>query len=316
MRENDLLAALPALFRSDDASVLVGVGPDDCAHLRTGTDGRLALSTDVFAEGSHFLSDTPPEAVAEKALLASVSDLAASACAPRWVAVGLCLRKSAPQDWAERFARALAAAAKEWDVAVVGGDTVSSPSATVVSVTVLGEPFPGGPVLRSGGRPGDVLAVTGELGGSILGKHLRPRPRVREIAALLAVAVPTACMDISDGLALDLSRLCRESGTGAVIEEDRVPVSAAARELAARTGKTPLAHALGDGEDFELLLALPPEGWRALAGGDAAATAALSGADAPLTRIGRLAEKRDGLSAQMPGGALRPLEPEGFEHAW
>lgn len=321
MRENSLLASFPALFRTDDASVAVGAGADDCAHVLAGS-GRLAFSVDVFAEGSHFLADTPPELVAEKALAASVSDLAASACRARWALVGLCLKKGAPAGWAEAFAEGLAAAARKWGVAVVGGDTVASPSATFVSATVAGEPLPGGPILRGGGREGDVLVATGAFGGSILGRHLRPGPRGREIAALMRFCAglggdgffPTACMDVSDGLALDLSRLCRESGTGAVLEEALVPIDRDAFALAERTGKSPLAHALADGEDFELLLALPPETWRALAGdGDAAA---LDGAPARFSRIGRLTAKAAGLSLRSASGALSALSPEGFEHAW
>jgi thiamine-monophosphate kinase len=315
MRENTLLAELPALFRTGDDSVLVGVGPDDCAHVRSGGGGRVSFSTDMFAEGSHFLPDADPALVARKALGASVSDLAASACRPRWALVGLCLRKGAPEGWAEAFAESLAAAAEHWGVSVIGGDTVSSPFSTVVSTTVAGEPLPGGPVLRGGGRPGDVLVVTGAFGGSILGRHLRPEPRVREIAWLMDFCAglggegffPTACMDVSDGLALDLSRLCRESGAGAIVEEALVPVSPDAAALSERTGKTPLSHALSDGEDFELLLALPPAAWRALAA-----------ADSPFafTRVGCLTDRAEGLLLQAPDGGRAPLIAEGFEHAW
>lgn len=301
--ENNLLARLPALFRTDDASVSVGAGPDDCAHVLA-PGGRVAFSTDVFAEGSHFLPDTPPALVAEKALLASASDLAASACRPQWALIGLCLKKNSPKGWAEAFAAGLAAAAKKWGIAVVGGDTVSSPSATVVTVTVAGEPLPGGPVLRGGGRPGDILAVTGMLGGSILGRHLRPEPRIAEISLLMRFARPTACMDISDGLALDLSRLCAASGCGALVEAARVPVSADARALAERTGKSPLSHALSDGEDFELLLAFPPESWRAAA------------AVIPLTLVGSLTPKPEGIRLKNADGTFLPLAAEGFEHQW
>lgn len=314
MHENTLLDSLTALFRTDDASVAVGVGPDDCAHVIAG-GRRISLSTDVFAEGSHFTAGADPALVAEKAVAASVSDLAASACRARWLLVGLCLRKNSPPDWAERFAVGVASAARKWGVAVVGGDTVSSSSSTFVSTTVAGEPLPGGPVLRGGGHPGDILIATGAFGGSMLGRHLRPRPRVREIAELMKVCadaqvpVPAACMDVSDGLALDLSRLCRESGTGAVLEAGLIPIAQDAFTLAARTGKTPLSHALGDGEDFELLIALPPETWEALqAQADATAKA--------FTRIGRLTEKKSGLRLQSPDGALSPLAAEGFEHTW
>lgn len=317
-RENDVLAVLPELFRTDDPSVIVGAGPDDCAHVRTADGGRLAFSTDAFAEGSHFLRDDPPGAVARKSLLASVSDLAASACRPRWALVSLCLRKGLPPEWAREFAEGLAEAAKEYGVTIVGGDLISSGSSVFVSVTVAGEPFVDEPLLRSGGRPGDVIVVTGELGGSIRGKHLSPRPRVREMEELMRYAGrtgtrPGAAMDISDGLSLDLSRLCRESGAGAVVEEHLIPVSDAAKLSAAESGKTPVEHALADGEDFELLLTMPPKLWDGFA-------AHLVGADVPeglacFTRIGVLTAA-EALLLERPDGGVHPLGAEGYEHQW
>ena len=267
MSENSFLPFLKELFATADPSVLVGCGHDDCAHF-TANGRRLAVSADAFAEGSHFLPGTPAEKVAEKALGASVSDLAASACRARWALISLCLRPGLEPDWAERFARSLKATALELGVSLVGGDTVSATAGVFVSITVIGEPLPGGPLLRSGARPGDILAVTGEFGGSLLGRHLRPRPRLREISALMEFSAsagkgcfPSAGMDVSDGLALDLFRLCRESGVGAEIDASAIPLAAEA--ALARPDLTPLEHALTDGEDFELLLALPPELWSA-----------------------------------------------------
>lgn len=316
MHENDLIASFLSLFASTDASVLVGSGPDDCAHVQS--DGnRLAFSIDAFVEGSHFLADASPADIARKSLGASLSDLAASACRARWALVTLCLRKGLPAGWAAEFARALADAAAAYGVSIVGGDVVAG-MATSVSVAVTGEPMAGGPVLRSGGRAGDVLVVTGDLGGSLLGRHFRPEPRAAEMAALMAYAtgeahafgLPSAAMDISDGLALDLSRLCRESGVGAVVEASAVPVSSAAAEMAATSGKTSLAHALTDGEDFELLLAMPPELWRGFSLWLDAEPRGL----APFTRIGVLREG-SGVSLST-GGRECVLNAEGYEHQW
>ena len=317
MQEDDLLATLPAIFAGDDPGVVTGSGPDDCAHVLA--DGRrLAFSVDAFAEGSHFLPDADPGDVAGKALGASLSDLAASACRARWALVSLCLRRGAGAGWADRFARGLAAAARRFGVTVVGGDTISSPHGTFVSVTVAGEPLPGGPLLRGGGRAGDILAVTGRLGGSIRGRHLRPEPRLREMERLMRfcgrlepeLAFPSAAMDISDGLALDLGRLCRESGVGAVVDADAVPISPDATALAGESGLDPLRHALSDGEDFELLVAFPPPVWEAFAQYDAAAEAGL----ARFTRIGVLTDG-GGLRLRTRGG-LEPLAPEGYQHRW
>lgn len=320
MHENDLLATLAKLFATNDPAVLVGSGPDDCAHIAT-DNKRLAFSTDAFAEGSHFLSTDPPRAVAGKTLAASLSDLAASACRPRWALVSLCLKKGAPKEWAAEFAAGLAETARDYDVSIIGGDVLATNGGVFVSVTVIGTPYPGGPVLRSGGKPGDALIVTGALGGSIRGRHLAPRARVREMAELMRfcaalndeAAFPRAAMDISDGLALDLSRLCRESNVGAMLEEASIPVSDAAREAAAESGRRPVEHALADGEDFELLLALPPPAWEAfsrhIARGEAPAGLAA------FTRIGALTADGN-LGIVGADGRSRPLTPEGFQHQW
>ncbi len=320
MRENDLLAALPTLFRTDDPTVLVGSGPDDCAHVRTLGGSVLSVSTDAFAEGSHFVSDDRPEDVAWKSLAASASDLAASGSRPRWAVVSLGMRRGAPDGWAERFAEGLAAAARELGLAIVGGDLVSSHHTTFVSVTVIGEPYRNGPILRSGGKPGDALVVTGSLGGSLRGRHLRPVPRMREMAALLEFADsqagkaygPTAAMDISDGLAIDLSRLARESGVGAVILETLLPVSDDARLMAAESGRSPIDHALSDGEDFELLVAMPADAWDAFQESPAARP---DSGLAPFTRIGSLTGGRELLILDS-AGEPRALAPEGYEHSW
>ncbi|MDR1521189.1 MAG: thiamine-phosphate kinase [Planctomycetota bacterium] len=313
MREDDLLSRLEGIFAAVDPSVLVGPGPDDCAHLEA--DGRrLAVSTDAFAEGSHFPPGTPAGAVAYKALAASVSDLAASACRARWALVCLSLRRGMEASWAEDFARGLAGAAGEFGVSVVGGDTISSPAGLFVAVTALGEPLPGGPILRGGARPGDILVVTGALGGSSLGRHLCPCPRLREIRTLMQFCresgdgvFPSAGMDVSDGLSLDLHRLCRESGVGAEIDAASIPLSPDALRAAGESGQSPLRHALADGEDFELLLALPPGLWkkfnRRLAG------------PAAFTAIGRITEGK-GLILREADGRTRPLPPQGYQHQW
>lgn len=322
MHENDLLDALPELFRTGDPDVLVGVGPDDCALVRT-SHSQLALSVDAFVENTHFLPDADPADVARKALAASLSDLAASACRARWALVSLCLRRGLGGDWAAKFAEALAGTAREFGVSIVGGDTVSSRDATFVSVTVAGEPLTGGPLFRGGGRPGDVLAVTGALGGTLLGRHLRPTPRLREIKQLMdycagaePAVFPSAAMDISDGLALDLSRLCRESGVGAVVDKDAIPLSVDARKIAEESGRSPVWHALADGEDFELLVAMPPEVWQ---GFDAYLRSApgteKSRGCARFTRIGELTSGT-GMVLRTRDGALHPLAPEGYEHQW
>lgn len=318
MLEDQLLDALPVLLATGDPSVFVGTGADDCAHVRT--DGaRLAMTIDSFTEGSHFLADTPAAAIAEKAMAATLSDLAASGCRARWVLTSLCLRPGLPDGWAREFALAMAATARRYGVTVVGGDTISGKS-VCVAMTAVGEPWPGGPILRSGGRAGDVVAVSGTLGGSLKGRHLCPVPRLEEMRLILEfcrnnnLPPPSAAMDISDGLALDLSRLCEESGVGARIREADIPVSAAAVEMAREDASSPLRHAFIDGEDFELVLTFSPTTWAALL----PHWQKIVGENpslAPLAAIGECTG--DGrLVAVAPDGSEHPLAAEGYQHQW
>lgn len=320
MSENDFLAQLPMLFHSGDPSVILGSGPDDCAHILVGPgEEPLTVSTDAFVEGTHFLSDADPGDIACKCLSASLSDLAASACKPRWAVISLCLRPGLARNWAETFARKIAATAKRYGVTIIGGDTISSKDRVFVSVTVMGEPLPGGPLLRSGAKPGDILAITGELGGSILGKHLCPAPRLKEMDALMEFCggikrYPSAAMDISDGLASDLSRLCHESGVGAILDEKRIPISPDAIRVSRATGGEPLDHALSDGEDFELLVAMPLEIWRGFQPLQAERTKEI-GALARFTRIGEVVAE-PGMQIRSSDGSLHSLLPKGYEHKW
>jgi thiamine-monophosphate kinase len=193
--------------------------------------------------------------------------------------------------------------ADAFGVALVGGDTNSWDGRLVVSVTVLGEATARGPVTRRGARPGDWLFVTGPLGGSILGHHLDFTPRVREALALHQAVELRAMLDVSDGLAADVNHLCEESGCGAVLFAGAIPISDAARELGRGSGKTPLQHALGDGEDFELVFAVAPED-----GVKLLASPPVTG----LVQIGECVESGLWLESD---GARHPLAPLGWVHS-
>lgn len=318
MSENAFIEWLSRRFASCDPDILVGSGPDDCAHV-VAASGRLGLTMDAFCEGSHFAPGTPPALIAAKAVRASLSDLAASGCRARWLLVSAGIRKGLGDGWAREFAESLAREADLFGVSVIGGDTVSTPTGLFVSVAAGGEPLPGGPVTRRGARAGDLLVVTGALGGSLRGRHLRPEPRFAEMAALLDEGrrqgrrLVTAGMDISDGLALDLSRLCRESGVGAQVDSRLVPISSDARAMAAEGTKSALAHALADGEDFELLAAVDPDGWEEFTTHDRSLPAEYDAA--AFTVIGRIAGGAD-VTILDADGVPQPLAAEGYEHQW
>lgn len=310
MSEDKFILSLQEIFSTTTASVIAGVGADDCAVLTLPGGSTLAVSTDTFVEGTHFSATDSPADIGWKAVAASLSDLAASGCTAGWGLLTVALRKGVGEEWAADLARAIQHCAKEFSLTIVGGDTTATAGATVLTVTVFGMPLPTGVLLRSGAKPGDILAVTGTLGGSILGKHLHPIPRLREIRQICELGKVNACMDISDGLALDLTRLMRASKTCALIDAAQIPLSAAAKTLSKTTNRSALEHALGDGEDFELLLALPPDTWDILQ-----STWADTDCSTPLTKIGHV-EAGSGNTNRLRqvDGSIVPLSPEGYQH--
>jgi thiamine-monophosphate kinase len=259
----------------------------------------------MLMDGTDFLlEEVGPRAAGRKAMAANLSDVAAMAGVPVAAVVSVALPKSGGRKVGEELDIGLRAVADEFGVAVVGGDTNSWDGKLVVSVTVLGEATRRGPVLRSGAKPGDWVFVTGPLGGSILGHHLSFTPRVQEAQALHEVADLHAMIDVSDGLAADLNHILEESRCGAVLHAEAVPISAAAVELSPTSRKSPLEHALGDGEDFELVFTVSPaEGERLLRDQPVAGIT--------LAKIGECVDA--GLWLEQ-GGTRRILEPTGWVH--
>jgi thiamine-monophosphate kinase len=279
--EERLLQKILADFPKADGSVLCGPG-DDCAVVRTGRSALWELlKCDSVIEGVHFTPQERMEKVGWKALCRAVSDIAAMGGTPAHALVTL----HAPGDtlWARMSAlyRGLHRAAKMYGVTIVGGETCGTAGPLSISIALTGRVPPKKCVFRSGGRPGDVLCVTGRLGGSLKsGRHLSFKPRLPEALWLVNVCKPTAMMDLSDGLAADLPRLARASGCGVLLDPGSIP----------RNPGCSLREALNDGEDFELLFSVPPrrvevllKKWR-----DAFAPVRL-------TRIGVLTRLEDGL---------------------
>jgi thiamine-monophosphate kinase len=237
--------------------VLVGPG-DDCAVLSTQPGMPWLATTDMMMEGTDFvLGEVGAKRVGRKAIAINLSDIAAMGGRPVAAFVSVALPRHGTQALAEELYRGMRAVADEFDTAIAGGDTNTWNGGLVIAVTLLGEPGPQGPILRRGARPGDWLLVTGPLGGSLLGKHLDFTPRVREALALQEHAALHAMIDISDGLAADVTHLCEESHCAAVLVAEQIPISEAASRMP--PGRTPLEHALSDGEDFELAIAVDPE---------------------------------------------------------
>jgi thiamine-monophosphate kinase len=289
-----------------DPRLIVPPG-DDAAVLRLG-GSDVVVTVDLLTEGVDFLlAQHDPRKIGRKALAVNLSDLAAMAARPLAAFVAVALPRDGARELAESLLAGMQPLAEEFGLAIAGGDTNTWDGPLVLSVTALGEPGPGGSLRRNGARPGDVLMATGSFGGSILAHQFDFTPRVRE-ALLLAERYPLgAGIDVSDGLAIDALHLAEESGCGVALDLARVPIAPDAERLAFEkpAGGTALDHALGDGEDFELLLAVAPEVARRML--DEQPLGAT-----PLTEIGRFVDA-PGLW-QLRQGALTALAPRGWEH--
>lgn len=237
----------------------VSIAPgDDLAGLSL--DGQeLLFGCDQVLDGVHFeLSECGARAAGRKALARNLSDVAAMAAEPVGAVASVALPNDMPSEEAQEVVRGMWELAQEFDCPVTGGDVGSWAGKLVINVSILARAAGVEPVLRSGAKPGDVIMVTGELGGAILGKHLSFVPLVKE-ARLLAKSVKVQAMiDVSDGLAVDLRHITEESGCGARIIAEQIPISEAAKELAKKCGRSALAHSLSDGEDYELLFTVAP----------------------------------------------------------
>jgi thiamine-monophosphate kinase len=247
---NRLIRSLPT-----NKSVVAGAG-DDCAVLDVGLADRLLLfKTDAVVEGIHFRSDTPPDKIGHKALGRCLSDIAAMAGTPIAALVTLALHANFEPAFIEALYAGMNALARRHEVAIVGGETTTNPERMLLSIAVLGSVPRGKAALRSGAEAGDAIFVTGELGGSLTGKHLEFEPRLEEARWLAQHFSVHAMLDLSDGLAGDLRHILTASRKGAELLSAAIPISRDARRSAKADSseKPPLLAALTDGEDFELL---------------------------------------------------------------
>lgn len=254
MTEFELIARLIKSLPAND-SVVVGAG-DDCAVLDCGAPGRqLLFKTDAMVEGVHFTKEMLPEKVGRKALARCLSDIAAMAGTPDAALVTIGLPRDYDPKMVEQLYAGMSALAEEHSVAIVGGETTTSPERMFISVALTGYVPKGRAVLRSGAKVGDAIFVTGELGGSLDGKHLEFEPRLAEARWLASHFKIHSMLDLSDGLAGDLRHILNASKVGAELLSRAVPIARAAK-LAARessSAKPALITALTDGEDFELI---------------------------------------------------------------
>jgi thiamine-monophosphate kinase len=299
------LAGPGALELQDDAAVL------------TPPPGRdLVLTADAMVAGVHFLPDDPPDLVGRKLLRVNLSDLAAKGATPIGYLMTVSTPRATPDAWFAGFASGLAQDQREYGVSLLGGDTTSTPGPISLSLTILGHVAPGQAVHRAGARPGDSIWVTGTIGDGALGlavargklqdpsgylfsRYQLPQPRV----GLAIAGIASAGMDVSDGLVQDLGHLCRAGGLAAEIDASLIPLSEPARVA----GPDWLATCLTGGDDYELLLAVPPAREAALRRG--AQTAGL-----PVARIGGFCSGPPSVTVRGPDGQPMTLPTGGWSH--
>ena len=299
------LAGPGALALSDDAAVFMPPA------------GRaLVVAADAMVSGVHFLPDDPPDTVGRKLLRVNLSDLAAMGAVPLGYLMTLSVPPELPSDWFAGFAAGLASDQTRYELSLLGGDTTGTSGPLVLSLTILGHVAPGAALRRNGARLGDGIWVTGTIGDATLGLaclqgtladptgHLSDRYRLPQPRLGLSLAgIAHAAIDVSDGLVQDLGHLCRESGIGARIEAARVPASPAATAA----GPTWLERRLTGGDDYELLLAVPPEM-------EAALCAAAASAGVAVTRIGTFESGLDGVHVLDPDGEALTIARPGWSH--
>jgi thiamine-monophosphate kinase len=285
---------------------------DDAALLDCAPGKQLVVTVDAIVAGVHYLPDDPPDLVARKLLRVNLSDLAAMGARPRHYLLTTALPAALGDDWVARFAEGLAQDQRHYGIDLLGGDSVATQGPAVLSLTAVGEVAAGDEIRRSGARPGDHVWISGTIGDAFLGlavlrggyselaaeeqavlisRFQLPEPRV-ELGPRLA-GIAHAMLDVSDGLVADLGHICEASQVGACVMLAELPLSPAARQIAAGTPDLPLRLATA-GDDYELLFTAPPEASETIL--RLAAELRL-----PLTAIGTIE----------PGAAVRLVDPDG-----
>ncbi len=309
--EFEIIAAIRDAARGPRrADVTLGIG-DDGAVLSPPPGHELIFTTDLLVEDRHFrLGEGGASGfdVGWKSLAVSISDVAAMGGRALWAVASVALPAARTGGFTDDLAQGLTACAQHYGVALVGGDTTGTPGPVIVNVALVGAVPTGRAVRRDGARAGDAICVTGALGGSLAGRHLRPNPRQDIALSLVQRCAVHAMIDLSDGLSSDLGHVLDASGVGAQVWADRVPVHDDARLSSATSGRPPLAHALHDGEDFELLFTVDTATARDLVRDGVCATT--------VSCVGRITAQRDYLLLPSRDADARgePMGRGGHDH--
>lgn len=318
----------------DKSMVIAGVG-DDVAVIKTKSEKYSLLTCDVLIEGTHFKRETiTPYQLGKKAIAINVSDIAAKGGIPNQALISIGLTKDTKVKYVEEIYRGIKDEAKKFNIDIVGGNTAFSKDKIFVDIFLIGEIEPEFLLLRSGAKTGDNILVTGNLGDSSAGleiienpdikfkgiklekryknnlkiAHLNPCPRLVEGRIMVKTNLVNSMMDISDGLSSDLTKICEASGVGAIIWEDKIPISKETLAFAKSIKKSPLNFALHGGEDYELLLTSPPENTNLIIQKIQGKT------KTKVTELGEIKDKEFGIKIVKTDGRIMPLNTYGWDH--
>lgn len=305
-------------------TVVIGIG-DDAAVLKAAPGQLQLVTTDMLVEKVHFdLGTTSAWQLGYKAIGVNVSDIAAMGGIPRHAVVSIALPKDLPVDFVVQLYDGMKEICREFDVNIVGGDTVASPQGLIINVTVIGEAEPKLLQRRSGACIGDLVVVTGTLGDSGCGldlllkgnwqeenffqvltaRHLMPKPQVKA-GSLLAASGSTSMNDISDGLASEVNEIAAASHVGMRIYEEQIPLSAELLAAASLLKKIPVQYALYGGEDYQLVFTISPEKFNQLAKAEIGIA---------LTAVGEVTDESQGVLLVHKEGNTSILEAKGYNH--
>ncbi|MGC8658249.1 MAG: thiamine-phosphate kinase [Desulfomonilaceae bacterium] len=317
---------IESLCRIHGSNVVRGIG-DDCAVISVSHELNLLVTTDLLVERVHFLLDwQTPETLGAKALAVNLSDIAACGGIPKEAFVSIAVPERLEISWLENFYKGMASLADKFEVSILGGDTTRSLTDLVINVAVTGLSRTGETLFRGSAKADDIIAVTGFLGDSAAGleilrkslkvpkaiaapliaSHISPMPHLREGQMLAKSGYCSAAIDISDGLSSDLNHLCKQSGLGATIFEEKLPISYALKQLAMYLSVDPIDWLVNGGEDYVLLAAVNPDKYREIS-----RKALVDGCQ--LTEIGRL-ESTPGINLIRTSGEILPVIPGGWDH--
>ncbi|WP_319229716.1 thiamine-phosphate kinase [Draconibacterium orientale] len=329
--EFGLIDRLTKAITIKNESTVKGVG-DDAAILDF-KEKQVVVSSDLLTEGIHFnLMYVPLKHLGYKAVVVNLSDIFAMNAIPKQVTVSMAVSGKFSVEALEELYEGIHLACEQYNVDLVGGDTTSSLTGLTLSITAIGEAEKGDIVMRSGAKPNDILCVSGDLGGAYMGlqllerenevfkvnenmrpkldgydyileRQLKPEARGDIIAAFKRLGIkPTSMIDISDGLSSEIMHLCKNSGVGCSLFEDKVPMDYQTKQMAEELNINPLVAALNGGEDYELLFTLPLEDYEKIKN------------DPDFTVIGHMTEAGEGVNLQTTGGSSIPLEAQGWNH--